>query len=492
MTMELDGFPIRIRRDEVDGVRVFWSEAPPPFSATLAFGVGRADETLVSGGVTHLVEHLAMPAHARHPFELNARVDALRTLFWAHGEREEVAGFLSGVASALSDLPLERLEAERRILRAESAGERFSAYTALLATRFGAGGMGLLDYEEYGLWKLGPEDVAAWARGRFTAESAVLWLTGPPDGLELELPRGEPARPFVPRPVGHTLPGFVASPPGGVALSALLPRTAAVRAMSEILRDRLHHSLRYGSGISYGSLLEYDRLNADEVHVYVGGDVLAGHEEEARDRTLETVTALAADGGSDEEVERVREAARRAAVDASEPRAWLDTVAEQVLLGSRPQSPAELLPEVEEVDALAVAHAAGNLAETAIVGLPAELELPRDRFHALSQWVDEPLPGRRFLPRRRGALRRRPPLSLVVGPDGVSLDDGSGVGTIRVADAAGLVRWRPPLRTIHRRDGRSLTIEDGAFWRRGDEAVAAVDAAFPPELVVDVDRDPRG
>ena len=48
-------------RTLVDGVPTFYVDVDGPFVATLAFRVGRADERLPSAGVTHLLEHLAMP-----------------------------------------------------------------------------------------------------------------------------------------------------------------------------------------------------------------------------------------------------------------------------------------------------------------------------------------------------------------------------------------------------------------------------------------------
>jgi hypothetical protein len=49
-----------VRRSEVGGVPVFWADAPRPYEVQLLFRMGRADETLATSGITHLVEHLAM------------------------------------------------------------------------------------------------------------------------------------------------------------------------------------------------------------------------------------------------------------------------------------------------------------------------------------------------------------------------------------------------------------------------------------------------
>jgi zinc protease len=83
------------------------------------FRVGSADEQLAHRGLTHLTEHLAMPPHRRHHFECNATVEEARTVFWAHGSEDEVSTFLAATCAQLSSPPLDRLEAERGILRTE-------------------------------------------------------------------------------------------------------------------------------------------------------------------------------------------------------------------------------------------------------------------------------------------------------------------------------------------------------------------------------------
>jgi predicted Zn-dependent peptidase len=61
-----------VRQTSIDGVPVFQAEGPLPLTAGLVFGVGRADETFVRGGLTHLVEHLAMSAVGRQTIDANA------------------------------------------------------------------------------------------------------------------------------------------------------------------------------------------------------------------------------------------------------------------------------------------------------------------------------------------------------------------------------------------------------------------------------------
>ena len=51
---------MEFERSSVDGVPVFWTESGDEMLAGLVFRVGRADESLARGGITHLVEHLAL------------------------------------------------------------------------------------------------------------------------------------------------------------------------------------------------------------------------------------------------------------------------------------------------------------------------------------------------------------------------------------------------------------------------------------------------
>ena len=52
---------IPIHQTEVDGIPCLWADLPGELGATLIFRVGMADESLVTRGITHLVEHLATP-----------------------------------------------------------------------------------------------------------------------------------------------------------------------------------------------------------------------------------------------------------------------------------------------------------------------------------------------------------------------------------------------------------------------------------------------
>src|SRR5919198_3857487 len=167
-------------------------EAPAPFTAVLMFRVGRADETLATYGITHLVEHLALFPLGRTTYQSNGVVEDGVTVFYAHGTQEQASDFITSVARALSSLPLERFEAEKRVLLTEDASSAHPGPpTRLMALCVGARTYGLGMYQELGLRTAAEADVERWAEEYFTRDNAVLWFTGPPpEGLAHDLPHG--------------------------------------------------------------------------------------------------------------------------------------------------------------------------------------------------------------------------------------------------------------------------------------------------------------
>ena len=174
----------------INGLRVFTAVADGPVRAALTFRVGWADEALVEHGISHLVEHLVLAPLGRPQFTWNGSTSAERVTFWCEGTQEQVAWFLSAVAANIRDLPLNQLELEKNLIRAEAC-HRHGGVTGIHDLwRWGTEGHGLGVYDELGLDRLDPAPVQAWAARYLTAENAVLWTTSaqPPS---LDLPRGQ-------------------------------------------------------------------------------------------------------------------------------------------------------------------------------------------------------------------------------------------------------------------------------------------------------------
>ena len=143
---------MEFERSRVDGVPVFWTESGDEMLAGLVFRVGRADESLARGGITHLVEHLALyPLGVDGGKHYNGQVDAVTTTFVRRGRPEEIAEFFRAVCVNLRDLPTERLEREKQVLRTEAGGRRPGMTGPLFIERYGADTYGLPSYREYGI-----------------------------------------------------------------------------------------------------------------------------------------------------------------------------------------------------------------------------------------------------------------------------------------------------------------------------------------------------
>jgi hypothetical protein len=83
-------------------------------------------------------------------------------------------------------------------------------------------------------------------------------------------------------------------------------------------------------------------------------------------------------------------------------------------------------------------------------------------------------------------------VTLVIGPDGVSLLTPRGPVTVRYAACAAMTARPDGSRALTGHDGFSVTIEPTLYWGITPERVAAIDAAVPPAAVVPMPaRDPE-
>jgi hypothetical protein len=221
-------FP-EVERSEVSGLPVFWADAPGPFVAGIVFRVGRADERPPEAGITHLVEHLALPGAQQKTIEFNGSVASSTTWFWFSGEQSAALELLRTAAASISRLPA-RLETERGILLAEASARGNSAAGLAAALCFGPSGHGLVGYPEFGLCWLGQDRVSSWAQQRFTTGNAALWMTGePPADLGFSLPAGERRPAPAPAPLANvTFPCvYPHAAPGGATIAMLMRRSVA-------------------------------------------------------------------------------------------------------------------------------------------------------------------------------------------------------------------------------------------------------------------------
>ncbi len=477
-----------MRDMQIDGVPVFVADGPSPSVVGLVFGVGRADETFVRGGLTHLVEHLAMSAPGRTTYECNASVDLRRTEFTATGTPEQVRDFLELICRALGDLPLDRLRVEVDVLRTEGAAAAPPAVGTLLTERYGLTGPGLGGVREPALTSLTAEDVRDWARTWFTRGNAALWVTGPvPAGLRLPLPDGEPpARPPLWRSPVPTPAWTETGSPGAVSLGGELPPGIAGSVTLEVLRRRVEDALRHRRGVAYA--VTADRLPLDAVTRFgvLVTDVRAGQEDLVAAVLWREVQRLADEGPTADELEHER----RSITDALDaPRSEAEEVvsrAESRVTGVPAYTSADLRQDVALLGIEDIRRTAGLLRDGALLGVPEPLEPAPAGIPRAPVWSEEAVDGRVFQRRRRRGVPKG--ATLVVGDDGVSAVLEQGVLTVRWADAVALVRQGPGDHLLLGRDGFSVPLSE-ADWRDGEQALVLVRAAVDGALQIDDDGD---
>src|SRR5256886_3578602 len=246
---------VDVVRTEVDGVPTFWAPGggDGALRAGLVFRVGRADETLTRGGITHLIEHLALHELDHTGNTFNGQTGPVITTFATVGGPDELLAFFASVCRALREPPVGRLAQEKTVLRTERRSRRSATTAPLLIWRYGPATYGLPAYDEFGLDALTAQDVQDWTARWFTRGNAAFWLVGgePPAGLRLELPDGHRMAPPKPSAALPRTPAFFTHDLDGVALDALVPRAMAAGVFTEAFKRRPWGALRPAPGHPY-------------------------------------------------------------------------------------------------------------------------------------------------------------------------------------------------------------------------------------------------
>lgn len=496
-----------ITETTVGGVRTLLAHQPGPVSAGLLFRVGRADETLATSGITRLVERLALhrlgPGDPRDDADATAPA-ATFTHFQISGTPAEVVAHLNGVCAALRDLsdltdladpaapsglPTERLETAKEILRAEAAAAGRSRDHAGRSAqwRYGSRGHGLTGYAEVGLPHLTREQVRDWARTRFTAGNAVLWITSGsvPEGLAPALPAADP-HPLPAPAATSALPALPAHFPDAgdsVVLTSVLPRSTGARLFAEVLGRQLTRDPGLTSGSAYATTVEYRPRDADRATVVARADALPQHRGAAA-RALVGVLARLRDGmidPADLEVVRARALARLEAPGLDRSR--LPGLAADLLLRRPHRTVDEERAEIEAVTVDTLYEAARALWRGALVGAP------RGSVDGAGLAAAPTESGEVVTGRAHPSLAD-PGTVLTLGADGVSLVRAADRITVRYA-ACSLVQAYPDGgRHLVGHDGFTLTVEPALFGITPAD-LAPLDAAVPPAAVLAMPpRDP--
>lgn len=471
---------------EVEGIPTVWAEVPGEFSGGITFRLGHVDETLVTHGVTHMLEHLALFGIDRPGEHSNGHVDATTLAIHGGGAPEEVAALLTRATRQLVDPPTARLEDEKGVLRAEAAGRAPWALGELVAWRWGMRAFGLEAANELGLDPLTVEAVRGWSATRIGRRNAVLWFTGPPPaGLRIDLPEGQ-ERP-APDPFESVLPTrpvYFTSQAPNVAVHSVVRRTPAATTLASVLRTRLVDELRTERAAAYSPDVGYRPLTADAAALVAFADVVEGRADVVAERIPAVLAELCADGPTEPELAARRGELRRSMQNPAFMAAVTTTTAWDLLHGRRTQTIAEILDDADHITAADVAAVATDLRREAILQIPNGVPAPT------SPCAQAPISPSRPVTEGRRFARLAGPDQLVVGHEGVTVAGSEVAVTVRHESLAALGRWDDGGRLLIGEDGVHLTVEP-TLWRRGKRAVELIDSAVPDPAAVSLgSRDP--
>jgi zinc protease len=450
-----------IHRAEQDGLRIYWAESGGPFRAMLVFRVGFADEPLPLRGISHLVEHLAITPK-RRLYSFNGWSGIATTGFWAEGRPEEAVGYLEEVCRLLAAPPLDRLEAERRILRTESSGRGTSLVHALIAARCGARAYGAAAYEELGLNHVDADTVRAWSERHFVAENAVLILSGPPpDSFRLELGHGDPSPlPTPTRIAGLDLPTCIAAGAGAIAAGFVVERGPATGVALATLAERLTTRLRHELGLSYAVGTDYEPLGDQQAHLTISADCTHEGVEQVTDVMLATLDELVADGVDAQDAAHEIERFQRMMETPHDALHWYAT---GDLVGVAPQDMVATVAATAGVTPQEITAVIAKGMESMLMLIPVG-HTPRPRFRAYPLWSSNAVAGRLVRPGGLVARILSRKGGVVVGEDGISGLWGDGtVTTVRWTECVAVLVFGDGTVVVIGCDGDRITLPVHVF-----------------------------
>lgn len=402
-------------------------------TAGLTFRVGWADESIRLHGLTHLVEHLAHVGIPDRELPYNASVDATLTEFWVRGTADEVIAHLQALLDTLAAPPVEELEREVGVLRAEGGGP----LSPLLARRFSNRGYGTASWGQFALETATADDVRRWAAERFVAENLVLWSTAPLDpALTLSVPRGAPATwPPIERAPGCALPAHVVWDYAAVGWSGEVRAGWAGSFALEVLDRRARERLRHEMGSSYA---------ITSTSVALGPDirlrsVVADRDERsdavaARDALLDDLDEVATAGPSADELATLLTARERSLHDPDAAPGVASMGARQFFADQAIESPDDLRRSWRAVTVDEVRDATAELRDSLLLAVPAAARPSERELPPLDRRTDdEPLDAAPFrCARSRQGLTDGGTGSAVRIDPGVGLSATRGGQTIRI------------------------------------------------------------
>ncbi|HEX6500651.1 MAG TPA: insulinase family protein [Micromonosporaceae bacterium] len=468
-----------IKETEVDGVPTVVAPTQGPMHAGLVFRVGRADETLARSGLTHLVEHLALHGHGLTDYHFNGATGPTVTHFHMSGSESAVVEFLTGVCTALANLPMHRLATEKEILRTEWSSRTSPANEQMPLWRYGARDYGLLSYEEWGVSSLTAEEVEWWARTWFTRENAVLWIAGDgvPAGLSLRLPSG--ARRPVPAASSAlpVTPAYFVGPSKSIVFDAVVRRRTAASVFTGVLQRELFRDLRQEGGYSYTVDASYDPRDNQVAIVTALADALPEKQSAVLGGFVDVLARLKVGRIDKADVEAVvgqgDESLRHPEAEA----ARLASVAVNMLTGYPNRTLEELRDELRAVTVDDVHEVAVEASNSGL------LMVPRGHCADWAGYAEAPCQSTDRIDGPAYPSREHDDVSLVIGQQGVGIVTATGGSTVRFDRCSAMLAWPDGARELIGHDAFVVRVEP-TLWEVPPQALAILDAALPPHQVI--------
>ncbi|HEX8631691.1 MAG TPA: insulinase family protein [Catenuloplanes sp.] len=472
---------------EVDGIPTLIAPTSGPMHAGLVFRVGRADETLARGGITHLIEHLALHPLGLTDYHFNGATGPVVTQFHMQGPERDVAAFLTGVCAGLSDLPVRRMETEKAILRTEASSRTPHITEPMALWRHGARDHGLVSYPEWGLHMLAPDDLLAWTGRYFTRGNAVLWIAGDriPEGLSLRLPDGAAQPVPTPSSALPTTPAFFAgSSSRAVVLDAVVRRRAAADVFADVLERELFRTLRQDTGLSYTAGTHYEPRGDGLAVVTAIADALPEKQDAVLGGFIDVLARLRVGRIDPADVQSVIARGTEVFTHPQAEAARLPVVAFNMLTGEPNRSLEDIVAERRAVTVADVHAVATEAMGSALLMVPDGRGADWAGFTAAPTRSGTVLAGSAHPSLGSGDAR------LVLAAEGVSLVSGDAALTVRFHECAAMLAWPDGARLLIGHDAISLRVEP-TMYAQGAALVPALDAAVPYQARVDLPaRDP--
>ncbi|WP_168404599.1 insulinase family protein [Arthrobacter silvisoli] len=475
-------------RTEIDGVPVFWVAGSEPLTAHLVFRVGVRDETFMTTGITHLVEHLTMSAVQGPRHGRNATVEPSFTSFMTTGKADAVATFIADVCAKLAAPELDRLPVEKKILSAEGGMAAGPVVAGHIRYRYGLKSVGLVGVVPPALNSITEEQVLAHIRNYFTAGNAALVLSGPPpEGLRIPLPQGPRRAPAPQERVALPLPMWFEQPAPLLGLSFEVPATTneereAACAMAQIACERAHAELRQKNGwiydIDFTPVFQQDGTGI----MCFEADPPPEHFEETRLGLLRILRELRDNGPTRSELDTVVESWEGYDADPAGRFDALTGAARYHLLDVPSLDPAGTLALLRSLGPSQCQESLGRLDQSLLIGVPEGVWLQENGLNTEQDPQHAPIKGQVYRRSIRGTIAGLPgSAQLVIGDEGISLTEGNTC-TVRWEDVVGAQRFGDGTLLVIADKGYQLPIRP-AWYAKGKEAVQFISAKLGEHMI---------